>query len=436
MIKYYIQKKLTNVYLFFTLLSLNRNFPFHPEKIKKIQNKRLKKIVKEAYRIPFYKQRFDACGITPKDIQTAEDLVKLPVMNKEDYKAVIEERASKYPYIKKIFFKHQSSGSSGKPFTSYRSPKAEAYDRANWIRFSMKNGHNPFFKKTMSFQNPSLVNVSESLINKLGLLRRKTLSYTESVDKLIEQYNQYKPDFMYTTKSNFMMMILYAKEHNISLHKPRCYCSIGELVEPNERKLMEEALGKGFFNSYGSTEAGACTFITDGAEIHNISHDTCVINVYNENNELSDTGRFIVTNLWNTELPLINYDIGDEGEIITGEDGLTYVKRINGRCNDWLVFEDGSYINYQQFNVATQTRKDILQFRFIQEDYHTITVQLVKDTKFDTDTSQIEKELEAEFRKLIVKDNIQYTFCWLDKIPPEANGKKRMIISKVKAKAE
>lgn len=426
-----LQRKFVNLYVFWNLLILNHNFPYNPKKIKKIQKKKLKKIIKAAYKLPFYKRRFDACGITPKDIKTPEDLVKLPTMNKEDYKALIEEEAKYKPYIKEHFFKSNSSGSSGVPFTSYRSPRAEAVDRANWIRFSMKNGHNPFFGKTMKFGNPSHIITSESLINKLGILRLKILSYTEDVAVLIKKFNEYKPDFMYTTKSNFLMMIFYARKHNIPMHKPACYCSIGELVEPQERKIMEETLGNGYFNSYGSSETGACTFITDGAEYHNISHDTHVINVYNSKNELCDKGRFIITNFWNYELPLINYDIGDEGEIFTGADGLKYIKRINGRCNDWLVFDDGSYINYQQFNVATQTRNDILQFRFIQEDYNNITIQLVKAQWATAENETIEQELEAEFKKLILKNNINYHFQWLEEIPPDENGKKRMIISKI-----
>ena len=54
------------------------------------------------------------------------------------------------------------------------------------------------------------------------------------------------------------------------------------------------------------------------------------------------------------------------------------------------------YINYQQFNVATQTRNDILQFRFIQEDYNNITIQLVKAQWATAENETIEQELEAE----------------------------------------
>ncbi len=430
--KYAIQRKLLNLYVFTYLLKLNRTFPYKPEKIIKLQNKKLKKVIKCAYKIPFYREMFDNAGVKPEDIKCAEDLKKLPTIKKQDYKRLIEEQKKANPYIEKSFFKSSSSGSTGIPFTSYRSPKTEAMDRANWIRFSMKNGHNPFFGKTMKFGNPSHIVKSNKIMDALHLLRLRVLSYIEEEAVLIEKYNEFKPDYIYTTKSNFITLVQYAKKHNIALHQPKCYSPIGELVEPHERKYLEEMLGKNYFSSYGFSEAGACTFITDRNEYHNISHETHIINVYDEDNNLSDKGRFIVTSLFNLEIPLINYDVGDSGETFIGEDGLKYIKTINGRCNDWLTFEDGTSINYQKFNVATQTRKDIFQFRFIQEDYHNITVQLVKMPDMAVDEAEVETALEKAFNEIISRDDIAYKFEWMKEIPPDENGKRRMIISKVK----
>ena len=75
-----LQKKMVNVFLFFDLMKLNRKYPKGDDYIhlKKIQEKRLHKLMKKAYQIPFYRERFDRAGVKPEDIRTAEDLVKLP----------------------------------------------------------------------------------------------------------------------------------------------------------------------------------------------------------------------------------------------------------------------------------------------------------------------------------------------------------------------
>jgi phenylacetate-CoA ligase len=49
------------------------------EDLKKLQGKRLKELVSYVYEnSPFYKKRFDECGVRPEDIQALEDVTKLP----------------------------------------------------------------------------------------------------------------------------------------------------------------------------------------------------------------------------------------------------------------------------------------------------------------------------------------------------------------------
>lgn len=80
-----------------------------------LQLERLKKIVKYAYdRVPFYKNKFDAIGLKPEDIQTLEDIKKIPYTTKADLR-------DNYPYgllavpMDDIVRVHASSGTSGKP---------------------------------------------------------------------------------------------------------------------------------------------------------------------------------------------------------------------------------------------------------------------------------------------------------------------------------
>ena len=85
------------------------------EELRVLQNTRLSSLVKRVYQtVPFYKKQFDYHGIHPNDIQTVEDLHKLPYTKKTDLR-------DNYPY--KMFAKpineinriHASSGTTGKP---------------------------------------------------------------------------------------------------------------------------------------------------------------------------------------------------------------------------------------------------------------------------------------------------------------------------------
>ncbi len=83
--------------------------------MRKLQLERLKKIVKYAYeKVPFYKNKFDEIGLKPEDIQTLEDIKKIPYTTKTDLR-------DNYPYgllavpMDEIVRVHASSGTSGKP---------------------------------------------------------------------------------------------------------------------------------------------------------------------------------------------------------------------------------------------------------------------------------------------------------------------------------
>jgi phenylacetate-CoA ligase len=82
--------------------------------LEKLQTERLRKTVERVYRnVPFYKQKLDAAGIKPEDIQSVGDLTKLPFTVKQDLRdnypfglfAVPQDRITRI---------HASSGTTGK----------------------------------------------------------------------------------------------------------------------------------------------------------------------------------------------------------------------------------------------------------------------------------------------------------------------------------
>ncbi len=80
-----------------------------------LQGEKLRKIVAHAYQnSPFYKSRFDEHGVKPEDIQTIDDIVKLPFTTKQDLR-------DNYPFnmmavpMSDIVRLHASSGTTGKP---------------------------------------------------------------------------------------------------------------------------------------------------------------------------------------------------------------------------------------------------------------------------------------------------------------------------------
>lgn len=83
--------------------------------LKELQSKRLVELVKRVYdRVSFYKAAFDEKSIVPSDIQSIDDIIKLPFTRKTDLR-------DNYPFnlfavpMREILEIHASSGTTGNP---------------------------------------------------------------------------------------------------------------------------------------------------------------------------------------------------------------------------------------------------------------------------------------------------------------------------------
>ena len=89
------------------------------EELKKLQGKLLHKTVKQAYKSEFYRKIFKEVGVEPGDINKVEDLHKLPIISKEDFRKSLEECPpfGKYTCVpmEKIRHLHATSGTTGNP---------------------------------------------------------------------------------------------------------------------------------------------------------------------------------------------------------------------------------------------------------------------------------------------------------------------------------
>jgi len=98
------------------------------EEIQSLQLKSLQKTARDVYeKVSFYRQRFDELGVKPEDIQSLDDLRKLPFTYKQDLRDT-------YPYglfavpKEQLARIHASSGTTGKPIVAGYTQK----DLDNW----------------------------------------------------------------------------------------------------------------------------------------------------------------------------------------------------------------------------------------------------------------------------------------------------------------
>lgn len=434
-----LQKKLRNVYTLYYLLTMDRNFTKKdPAKIKADQNRKIHKIMKAAYKIPFYRERFEASHTTPDDYHCSEDLVKFPTINKADLRLWMQQEYESHPKERSSWEVLSTSGSSGIPLKVLLTQKEMACSNANWIRELSAAGYKPFTGKMYSFQTSHRdlnAKKNDSFVQKLGILRRKVVSEDncvgDGIADVIRDINAYKPDMFCFRRNCLVRIALYAKQHNMPLWKPKYYVPVSEMVDDVTRNLLTEMLGPGLIDAYGCTETSNCIVKYPGDDFFYVMNDIAVANVYDQNNQLADKGKLILTTLYKKRFPIINYDVGDLTESYV-KDGLRYFTAIQGRMNDLVKHEGGIESSALELMKIANHTVGLAQFRFIQESYHDLYVQLSPDPN---NTSKSREEIENHFIQSVKKlygEEFKLRIEWMDILPPDETGKQRCFVCHVK----
>ena len=423
------QKKLMNGYILAYLPKMAHRIPKNFSRVMELQNERVQKLARCAWKIDFYRERFDWAGVRPEDIRTGDDLTKLPVLTKNELREWMGSLKNQPRY--RDWICDTTSGSTGKPVSVLFSPKEKAYMKANWYRVMLCCGYNPMTGKMMSRINMHDVNPGgqDTFLQKLGIFRHAFVDQYAPEEEVIDRINAYEPDWLYMNKTELMRLVLYAKRTGKKIFHPKFYDPISEKVTENDRALFIEQLGPGIIDSYGTAETGACMLRLPGKDYYAVHNDSFVVNVVDDDGQLAHRGRILITPLYKTDLPLINYEVGDRAVMRTKQ-GVHFITEVEGRLNDYFRYEDGRVTSFFEVTPVIAHCPDILQIRFIQKTWDLIHVQIVRDENAKMTAPELEEYVSTSLNR-IFKRPFSFEFEWMQVIPPDPNGKLRMIVCEV-----
>lgn len=406
------------------------------------QKRRVHALMQAAWEIPFYRERFVQSGTTPDDYHCAEDLYKFPLLTKDELRTWMDEEAERDPQKYRYWHVSPTSGSTGRPLRVLISPRENAWVVANWLRTMGYGGFNPFTGKTMSRPNSlhGPVKEEDSIVQRMGILRRRYMSDTirERVDTqtLVNEINAYEPDYLYNHKNLLMRIAKYVKENDIYLWQPSFYTPFGEMLDDTSVSLLTEVFGPGLIDAYGMGETGSCVVRVPGKSYFQVNSDLFVVNVYNA--DLAGPalkGMAVITPLYKTELPLINYTSYDQLDSYMRR-GLRFAKGIQGRMNDVIHHRDGSVTEWGNISGIVNYIPEIISYRIVQEDYENLTMMMVRnpDTPKEREP-EIARALDEKLMAMFRDPSLSIRYEWLEEIPVDPNGKLRVIVSKVQTGA-
>jgi len=399
----------------------------------------LKQLIEHAWNnCPYYRQKWQDLGIEPKKITSLEDLTLLPILTKAEIQTYAE-RIRDQRLSPENLVPRKTSGSTGKSLRFFVDEQQMQFKRGVTLYRDSWSGWQLGEPRAMVWGNPEYRQnwrlwLRNAILERgffLDTLRMDEDAMREFASESLRQ----KPTLYFGHAHSLYLFADFCADNGIEFHRPRGIISTAMVLHDFERKRIEEVFGVRVFNRYGCEEV---SLIASECEQHqglHINTDAVIVEIVDEKATPcapGKQGRIIVTDIRNTAMPFIRYEVGDMGVFSehTCSCKRTYplLDKIAGRTADYLKAPNGDWVSGISLteNFATLIA-GIDQVQIIQDSLKHLELRIVKTPTYD-------QKSEAEIAELIEKrfgSQMRYTVTPVEKIAPEPSGKYRFAICKI-----
>jgi phenylacetate-CoA ligase len=326
------------------------------EVLQALQLERLRRLLDHAYwHCPFYRERLDRLGLVPSDIHSLDDLRLLPVLEKHDIQEQRDRLVARgWPGHDLLL--NRTGGSTGTPLTFYLSRDRKCSRAAATIRHNRWAGWDVGDKVALLWGAPRDAAAGWRARLRSRLLERSlfldaghlTAARLADFDTTLKRF---RPRVILAYAQAAVLFARFLRSRGQAAYRPHALVTSAEMLEAEQRVVLEEVFGCPVFNRYGCRETSV---VASECSVHDGLH-VMAEGLYVEvvrSNEPAPTGQpgaILLTDLLNYAMPLVRYRVGDVGEWAEGlcgcGRGLPRLRRVAGRATDFLVGTDGRLVS-------------------------------------------------------------------------------------------
>jgi len=399
--------------------------------IEKFQLLRIKNIVDNAYRnVPFYKEFYGAVGYVEGGISSFSDFERLPVVTKAILNNFDDRIRLSDPDLIGSAHTTRTSGSSGKPFTSYRDDDYIVAEHLHLMRFYNSCLQHPLYDHDWIY-----------LIHHAGLAfsslhgKYRTFQLPDLLEEtpLGEHLVFLRPRLLVTLPSYLPTILKYKSE--LALSGVEAILTNSESSTQLERDYYSKALGVPIFDEYSSEEIGMIATQCPH-HLYHVAEDNVYLEILNADEQ--GFGNVICTGLSNELMPLIRYDHGDVARGMSGHERCecgtfcTSLKEINGRRDDAFRTRDHKIVPSASVlaavdDILVTPDRTLESFRLIQKSSETIELLTRYVGKPHKNMPEILNELKVRL-SVLFGYTIELRHQEVDALPEQKSYKRRSIV--------
>ena len=291
------------------------------EKLKQLQDDRLRRLLLHAYRnVPYYKDVLPAAGVIKNDQVILENFQNIPLLTKDIIRQQTE-RLYSTDYHKRGFYENHTGGSTGEPVNFIQDKNYKTWEMAHQYYFHAIGGRNigegllklwgssrDVFERYEKLSNRIQNRLSKVIVLNSFLMSEKAMA------GYVKKWNRFRPKLVIAYTSSIQELARYIRQSGQEVSTPATVFCAAETLAEEVRQFIEGILGCPVLNQYGSREAGtiACECSRkEGLHILELHNKVEILDSHGRPSEPGEIGDVILTTLNNYSMPLIRYEIGD-----------------------------------------------------------------------------------------------------------------------------
>ena len=390
------------------------NVPFLPrEELHRLRDKRLREMIDYAANtVPYYRTFFKEHKIDPSEIKTVDDLIRLPLIDKQTVRNAPRTFVSESKEGKESI-QFVTSGTTGKPLEIYHDVKSLLANIAFGEREKdvVKKLLTGFSYKELYFgYTSSTIQKVRDIYNEWTFSasqeQKLFLSVLQPLDEILDEINRFKPTLIVGYGSFLEILFRTIHQREIQIHLPKLLIYVAEAMTPEGRRLIEDSFTIPVLSRYNAVEIFKIGYFCEARKGFHVHEDLCHLRIVDSSKQTAKTGEkgeVVISNFVNKGTVLLNYRLGDIAAIMDEECpcGRTFriLSELEGRTEDIVFLPDGSFVHPRAIWSVFRDIHGVLQYQLIQYEPQRFELKLVTVDKksYDAVIEKILRELKALF---------------------------------------
>jgi phenylacetate-CoA ligase len=341
--------------------------------------------------VPYYRDLFRRNGIDPREIRTAADLERLPLVDKLELRANSARFLSTAPRARDPL-SYSTTGTTGVPVEI-------AHDRASLLEdlaYAERERavESRFVGKRVRYLRVSISDLGGAGNRTRAYYRRSTfapfrprraaLSSSAPLDQTIADVNRLQPDLIRAHGSFLELLYRTVVARGVTMHRPKVLVYGGDVMTPDGRRFIEEEVGIPVISRYNAVESFKIGFLCEERAAFHLHDDLCHVRITDsEGRAVPDgtRGEVVISNLVNRGTVLLNYRLADLATIVEGPCGCGRTTRrlseLEGRLSEIVQLADGTLIVPVAVWQVVKPFQEVIRYQLVQIEPECFELSLV-----------------------------------------------------------